>query len=236
MKNSCVLTSWLVCVGLVSACSLASAAEVGSPDAEAVSPGSIISIRLDRTVPAGAKPPQILIGNKVVPVQSVQGSNANVLVPNLPPGTATVHIRETNGTQVTLAPITVAPTVSKQLILSFTNNSIVFLRATPSGDRFFADVEPSQTRLSYDVFNQAGALVTSGAILHPTKGRMEVFGEPQPGQISAHTAHHADAIFSIKVPNIPAGGKVRFYEAAPGINLMTAQGRAQRQFINTITF
>lgn len=208
--------------------------------AQGVVPGSIITVPVQRKLEPNASPPQILISNAVVPIQkvNVSSSSVSVLVPNLPAGRATVWVRWPGDVKLTpLGDIVVAPAPSKQLVLSLRDDKITLIQNNPRPGEIVARSEADTPRISYDVFDKANVFVTNGWVIHPVAGRKEVFDEPgRSKRGTSAVTNRTETFFFIKIPNIPGGGRVRFYEAPASVDLTTEKGRARRRFLNEVTF
>jgi hypothetical protein len=207
-------------------------------------PGAIITIPLNPKPATNSKAPQILIGNQVALLQSINvtGATARVLVPNLLPGRTPVKMRLAGDVApMALGDIIIAPMPSKQLVLALRGGKVTLLEANPRPGDVVTRGETAQPRIAYDVLNQQGVLVTNGWIVHPLTGRKEVFNEPQEkpsGKLSFRQIANlkADAVFFIKIPNLSGGGKVLLYEAPAMLDLTTDKGRAQRRLMGEVTF
>jgi hypothetical protein len=131
--------------------------------------------------------------------------------------------------EVVLGDVVIAPAPSKQLVFSIRGNKITGLQTNLRAGEIVTRGQQDQPRIAYDVFNDLGALVVSGWVAHPLHGRQELFAETGTSKQVASQALDGEAIFFIKVPNLPKGGKVVFYEVPASVDLTTNKGRGQRQ-------
>lgn len=212
--------------------------EEGPAPEAGISPGSAAPGETVRVVLASASPSKgeqtaIEIGEQVAKVARViSESELEVLVPSLPAGQVKVVARE--GQQVVgEGNLTVLAPTSKSLVLSFQDDKVALLATAPAGGGWWEAVDEGGRRLSFDVLSEQGGLVFTGAVNHPTLGRIEVFEGSEPRQIHAAPVPTA-AVFAIKVPSIPGAATVRIYDVEAGVDLSTAEGRAARRFLSEI--
>jgi hypothetical protein len=130
------------------------------------------------------------------------------------------------------APFTVLAPPARQLVLAMTGKRIDLItsRGASGLDRPSREL-PGRRGLAYDVVTRDGRLVATGVIPHPLARRLEVF-EPE-GRLRGAPAP-ASETFTLRIPAVPEGSVVRFYEYDAGTKLDTAAGRAARRLVSEI--
>ncbi|NUO79367.1 hypothetical protein HUU05_04770 [candidate division KSB1 bacterium] len=237
MQYSLLLFASLLLLAGVLGC--ARSARVTSVDPAAASPGMIVQVTTDKSVFQSRQAAHVEIGEQVAVTQNVlSDTSVEVIVPNLAAGEAEVRVIERGKkAERSAVRLRILPARSQQLVLSFQNNSVSLLSASLRGGEAARTAEPDQRRLSYDVFNEQGGFVYSGALVHPAYGRMEIYDETQTGdRVVRGDKPHDHAVFAVKIPNVPGHQlTIKFYDAPAGVDLNTDAGRAERQFLNEIT-
>ena len=239
MNKSChAIELMAVCALLAGFFACGRSARVVSVFPDAATPGMIVRVTTDKTAFPSERPARIEMGSQTATIQQVVSvTEADALVPNLPAGQVQVQVREPGKKPGSAGQLTILPASSQQLILSFQNNSVSLMRAQPRAGEASRAAEQDQRRLSFDVLNAQGGLVFTGAVVHPTLGRLEIYDEPRPGErVLRVMPPEQQAVFAIKVPTIPSGGAatIKFYDVPPGVDLTTSPGRAARTLLNEI--
>jgi len=203
-----------------------------------VSPGMIVRvIAAERVFNKKNRPVMVLVGGRIASIQkNVSDTELDVMIPVVAFGPAEVRVLAVKTKKVlATGSMGVLETTSQQLVLAFENDSISLLRAQASAGEFSIRDEQDMRRLSYDVLNLQGNLIFSGAIVHPL-ARVEVFNPPGIKPAIQNTKPASRQVLAIKIPFIAQGTIVRFFDVAPHVDLNTETGRAQRKFLNQITF
>jgi len=157
------------------------------------------------------------------------------VTPLRPAGDVQVQLHEPGKLPGPPAAFRILRTRHQHLIFSLNADGVALMRHGPYAGNRNLPAPPDVVRLSLDLFNDAGGYVATTSVPHPMRSRFEVFGEDEKGVGAMHhgTAPDGDA-FAVQVPNIPGAFRVRVYEAAPGLDLTTAAGRAKRELLNEI--
>lgn len=163
-------------------------------------------------------------------VRTVSEREVHVLVPAVEAGAAQVTLGSGGRSA---GSVTVLPAPSVELVVSMEDKKLTLVRATPRAGEVETRVSPDQARLSFDVVNEQGGLVFTGAVADPT--RREVFDGPNARDAVLRGAPRSKkAVFAVKVPNVPGRFTVKFYSVAAGVDLKSAQGRAGREPLGEI--
>lgn len=200
---------------------------------EAAAPGEAVVVRV----------PGLELGPKVETVKvTVSGRAATVLrveppigieflFPDLEAGPAEVVVTIA-GRKVGRAPFRVLPAPARQLVLSLADGRVQLIsnRGASGLDRPSREL-PVGPGLSYDVVTSDGRLIATGTLPHPLSGRREVF---EPGGTLRGAPVPKSATFTLRIPAVPKGSVVRFYEVQPGTDLTTPEGRAKRRLLSTV--
>jgi hypothetical protein len=197
-----------------------------------------MTVRVEADKPVFVDPlPKVEFGRESAQVQQVlSATNVQVLVPNIPPGEAEVRIQEALKAPGKSATVRVLKAPTKKLVLELSGANIRLLSASERGGEYTNTPEQDQRRLSFDVLTADGNLLYTGAIVHPTLGRMEVFDEPQPEKKAMHNEPAMGAaVFELKIPNISGEVVIKFYDVPQGADLSTPEGRAARRYVNQVT-
>lgn len=200
------------------------------------SPGAGVTVTTDKAVFSADAGTKVLIGNESVTIQTARsGTEAYVIVPNQPAGVAQVQVVETGKRAGAAGQLNILAAPVQRLLLNFAGNQVQLIDAKPRPGGFGEGGREDGRRLSYDVFDSQGRVVFTNTIVHPTLGRREVYEEQQPGKFFMRgVAESPSSTFVVKIPNLGGPMKVRFYDAAPELDLSTAKGRDARVFLNEI--
>lgn len=201
------------------------------------SPGSAVTVTADKAVFEGANPANVTIGGQAATIQSVvSGTEAIVTVPNLSAGAAEVRLVEIGKAPGAPGQLTILAAPAQRLILRFGANQVLLLSAQAAIGGVGENAREEGRRISYDVLDSQGRVLFTGAVVHPTLGRAEVFDPLGQGMFSPHqVAVSPSAAFAVKIPNLGGATRVQFFDAAAELDLGTAAGRAARVFLNEIT-
>jgi hypothetical protein len=233
----------LLLVGMtcLSSCNLFWPAEpsagVSSVNPAEASPGSTVTVTTDKPAFKGDTAPTITIGGQSAITQSVVSeTQAIVVVPQLAPGAAEVKIVEAGKNPGSPGQLSILSAPIQRLVLTFGNNQVQLVSAQPGTGGFGESARESGRRISYDVLDGQGRVIFTGAVIHPTLGRAEVFESLADGKFSIRqVAVSPSAAFALKIPNLGGPTNVQFYDAAADLDLGTAEGRKGRVFLNEIT-
>ena len=79
-------------------------------------------------------------------------------------------------------------------------------------------------------------MVYTAAMPNPMQQRMEIFDGPdaKAAALRQEKREH-EMVFAVKVPKLPGGAKIRFFEAPPGVDLLQARGREARKMIGEVS-
>jgi hypothetical protein len=212
-------------------------AGVSSINPAEASPGSMVTVTVDKPVFKGETAPIFTMGNRNAILQSfVDETQAIVIVPELSPGAVEVRIVEAGKTPGAPGQLTVLAAPVQRLVLLFGNNQVQLLSAQPGTGGFGENARESGRRISYDVLDGQGRVIFPGAVIHPTLGRAEVFEPLEEGNFAMRqVVVSPSAAFALKIPNLNGATKVQFYDASADLDLGTAEGRKGRVFLNEIT-
>ncbi|MFQ5430702.1 MAG: hypothetical protein ACE5E1_10365 [Phycisphaerae bacterium] len=245
------VAAWSVCAAVTAAwigCDTSPALQegadvLGGASAAAVSvlpgkasPGTTVRIQAARPVFAKDGLAKVKIGGQLAQIlRRISDVAAEVLVPNVKPGAAVVQIIEPDRDPGTPGKLEILPAPSLQVILSFSGDGLQLIGSRPGGARSRRGIDPGGRRMQYEVFNGLGRLVFRDALTHPTLGRTEIFDEPDSGGRTMHRlGDRAAAVFGIRIPNIPGGARVRFYDVPDGVVADSPEGRRQRVFVGEV--
>ncbi|HEX7180674.1 MAG TPA: hypothetical protein VF756_02440 [Thermoanaerobaculia bacterium] len=196
-----------------------------------VSPGMIVRVSSTKPVFRKGEEGEVRIaGRPASIVRTVSEREVDVMVPAVEAGAARVTLGR--GGQST-GNVTVLPAPSVELVVSMEDNKLTLMRATPRAGEVETRVSRDQARLSFDVINEQGGLVFTGAVADPT--RREVFDGPNSqGAVLRGTPRSKKAVFAVKVPNVPGRFTVKFYAVPAGVDLKSTEGRAAREPLGEI--
>ena len=197
------------------------------------SPGMIVRVSATKPIFGRGQEAKIEIGGQLASIaRVVSDTEAEVMVPQVREGQTTIGI---SGGRKDSAAFTVLPARAQQLILKMTGGRIelVAVHAT-SGEPSGRGELSGGPQLSFDVLNQAGAVIYTGTIPRPTE-RMEVFDGPDANSavIRREKMDH-ETTFALKVPMLAAETTVKFFEAPPDANTQDLRTREGRKFIAEI--
>lgn len=203
---------------------------------EGGSPGMVVRVTTAQPAFPDAKTTRIEIGGQPAPIAKwVSSTEVEVLVPNVAAGELKVTV--TNGKISETANFTVLAASAQELVLRLMDDKLELVAVHPTADEPNMVVASSEPQLSYDLVNAEGGLAFTGSIEHPAQARMEVFDGPSADQAvlrreAPHAAH--PVVFTVRVPILPRGGTVKFYDAAPEMNLLDAAARQNRKLVGEI--
>jgi hypothetical protein len=204
---------------------------------EGASPGMIVRVSSSNPLFAkGAAAGVVVGGQRATVVRVVSDTEAEVLVPTLAAGATKVTVTDaTGGTQT--ANLTVLPAHAQQLVLKWKDGKLELVAVHPTaGEPTGGGEVGGEPQLSFDVLNEAGAMVYTAAIPNPIQQRMEIFDGPDAKTAALHREKVPhEVVFAVKVPKLPGGVRIQFFEAPPGIDLLQAKGRETRKMIGEIS-
>jgi len=203
---------------------------------EGASPGMVVRVTTADPAFPDAKSARVEIGGQSAPIAKwVSATEVDVLVPNVAVGESKVKV--TGGKVSEAAGFTVLPASAQELVLQLKEGKLELVAVHPTADEPNMVARSQEPQLSYDLVNPEGGLVFTGSIEHPAQARMEVFDGPSAAQaILRREAPHPEhpVVFTVRVPIMPRGGIVKFYEAAPQMNLLDAAARQSRKLVGEI--
>ena len=203
---------------------------------EGASPGMMVRVTTAQPAFSDATAARIEIGGQLAPiVKVISATEVDVLVPNAAAGESQVNV---TGEKVSgRAAFTVLPPSAQELVLQLKDNKFELVAVHPTADEPTMVNRSQEPQLSYDLINAQGGLVFTGSIDHPAQARMELFDGPNAREAilrrePPHPGH--PVVFALKVPIVPAGATLKFYEAAPDVNLLDAAARQNRKPVGEI--
>ena len=203
---------------------------------EGASPGMVVRVTTAQPAFSDATAARIEIGGQLAPiVKVVSATEVDVLVPNAAAGESQVKV--TGGKVSGSAAFTVLPASAQELVLQLKDGKFELVAVHPTADEPTMVNRSQEPQLSYDLINAQGGLVFTGSIDHPALARMELFDGPNAREavLRREPPHPGQpVVFALKVPIVPAGATVKFYEAAPDVNLLDAAARQNRKAVGEI--
>jgi hypothetical protein len=203
---------------------------------EGASPGMVVRVTTAQPTFPDSTAAQVEIGGqRATVVKWVSQTEVDVLVPNVVAGESQVKV--TGGKVSGTAPFTVLPASAQELVLQLKEGRFELVAVYPTADEPNAVTRSEEPQLSYDLINAQGGLVFTGSINHPAQARMELFDGPNAREaiLRREPAHPTQpVVFTLKVPIVPRGSTVKFYEAAPQVNLLDAAARQNRRPVGEI--
>jgi hypothetical protein len=203
---------------------------------EGASPGMVVRVTAAQPAFPDATSARVEIGGQPAPLAKwVSATEVDVLVPNVAAGESQVKV--TGGKLSGAAPFTVLPGSAQELVLQLKDGRFELVAVHPTADEPNAVARSEEPQLSYDLINARGGLVFTGSIDHPAQARMELFDGPNAREaILRREPPHPGrpVVFTLKVPIVPRGATVKFYEAAPQVNLLDAAARRNRKPVGEI--
>ena len=203
---------------------------------EGASPGMVVRVTTAQPVFSDATAARVQIGGKPTTiVKLVSTTEVDVLVPNVAAGESQLKVR--GGKVSGVAPFTVLPPSAQELVLQLKDGKFELVAVHPTADEPNAVARSQEPQLSYDLVNAEGGLVFTGSIDHPALTRMELFDGPNAREatLRREPRHPGQpVVFTLKVPIVPHGSTVKFYEAAPQVNLLDATARQNRRPVGEI--
>jgi hypothetical protein len=207
-----------------------------TPTPEGASPGMVVRVTTARPAFSDATAARIEIGGQLAPiVKVVSATEVDVLVPNAAAGESQVKV--TGGKVSGRAAFTVLSASAQELVLQFKDGRFELVAVHPTADEPTMVPRSQEPQLSYDLINAEGGLVFTGSINHPAQARMELFDGPNAREaiLRREPPHPGQpVVFALKVPIVPAGATLKFYEAAPELNLLDAAARQSRKPVGEI--
>jgi hypothetical protein len=203
---------------------------------EGASPGMVVRVTTGQPAFSDATAARVEIGGQLAPiVKVVSATEVDVLVPNTAAGESQVKV--TGGKVSGAAAFTVLPASAQELVLQLKDNRFELVAVYPTADEPTMVTRSQEPQLSYDLINAQGGLVFTGSINHPALARMELFDGPNAREaiLRREPPHPGQpVVFTLKVPIVPRGATVKFYEAAPELNLLDAAARQNRKAVGEI--
>jgi hypothetical protein len=203
---------------------------------EGASPGMVVRVTTAQPAFSDATAARVEIGGQLAPiVKVISATEVDVLVPNAAAGESQVKVA---GGKVTgAAQFTVLPASAQELVLQLKDGRFELVAVHPTADEPTMVTRSQEPQLSYDLINAEGGLVFTGSINHPAQARMELFDGPNAREaiLRREPPHPGQpVVFTLKVPIVPAGATLKFYEAAPQLNLLDASARQSRKPVGEI--
>jgi hypothetical protein len=203
---------------------------------EGASPGMVVRVTTAQPAFSDATAARIEIGGQLAPiVKVVSATEIDVLVPNAAAGESQVKV--TGGKVSGRATFTVLPASAQELVLQLKDGKFELVAVHPTADEPTMVTRSQEPQLSYDLINAQGGLVFTGSINHPALARMELFDGPNAREAVLRREPPDPGhpvVFALKVPIVPAGATVKFYESAPNVNLLDAAARQNRKPVGEI--
>ena len=202
---------------------------------EGASPGMVVRVTAAQPAFPDATAARVEIGGQPTTIAKwVSATEVDVLVPNVAAGESQVKV---TGKVSGAAPFTVLPASAQELVLQLKDGRFELVAVHPTADEPNMVTRSQEPQLSYDLVNAQGGLVFTGSIDHPAQARMELFDGPNAREaiLRREPPHPGQpVVFTLKVPIVPRGSTVKFYEAAPEVNLLDAAARQNRKPVGEI--
>jgi hypothetical protein len=226
----------LFVVALFFGCNKKSGGSAVTLSPEGASPGMVLRVTTAQPAFSDATAARIEIGGQLAPiVKVISATEVDVLVPNAAAGESQVKV---TGEKVSgAAAFTVLPASAQELVLQLKDNRFELVAVHPTADEPNMVTRSEEPQLSYDLINAEGGLVFTGSIDHPAQARMELFDGPNAREsiLRREPPHPGQpVVFALKVPIVPSGATVKFYESAPELNLLDAAARQNRKAVGEI--
>ena len=174
-------------------------------------------------------------GRRAVIVKRLSETEMDVLVPNVAAGESQVKV--TGGKVSAAAPFTVLPASTQELVLQLKDGRFELVAVYPTADGPDTVTRSDEPQLSYDLINTQGGLVFTGSINDPARARKELFDGPNAREaiLRREPPHPGQpVVFTLKLPIVPRGSTVKFYEVPPNANLLDADTRQNRRPVGEI--
>ena len=199
------------------------------------SPGMSVRVKTDGPAFSEEGPNAVRIDGVAVPALWVGSkTEADVLVPTLPGGEASVRLQLTGQRPGKAGSLLILPARTRLLVLSYEDETLKLLGDYPCGDQPEGPAPRDERRLSLDIFNGQGGLLASCAVPHPATP-IEVFDSPGKGEPGFRRVPALPRqVLAIKVPVVPGPVLVRCYDTEPGVDLTRARDRETRRLLNEI--
>jgi hypothetical protein len=203
---------------------------------EGASPGMVVRVTTAQSAFPDATAARVEIGGQLTPiVKWVSATEIDVLVPNVAAGETQVKV--TGGKIGGTGPFTVLPASAQELVLQLKEGRFELVAVYPTADEPNMVTRNQEPQLSYDLINAEGGLVFTGSINHPAQARVELFDGPNAREaiLRREPPHPGQpVVFTLKVPIVPRGATMRFYESPPDANLLDATVRQNRRPVGEI--
>jgi hypothetical protein len=203
---------------------------------EGGSPGTVVRVTAAQPAFSDVSAARVEIGGQPTTIAEwVSATEVDVLVPNVAAGESQVKV--TGGKVRGAALFTVLPASAQELVLQLKDGRFELVAVHPTADEPNMVTRSQAPQLSYDLVNAQGGLVFTGSIDHPAQARKELFDGPNAREaiLRREPPHPGQpVVFTLKVPIVPRGSTVKFYEAAPEVNLLDAAARQNRKPVGEI--
>ncbi|MBV6439199.1 MAG: hypothetical protein DYG98_27840 [Haliscomenobacteraceae bacterium CHB4] len=187
--------------------------------------GEMVFISRDKQPFDTAKVYSVRFGSETAPILGVDThGRLMVMAPNQPEGARNISV-SADGRKIGTRRLTLLPPLFRQALFTLDSAQNFRLLST----RPLAGIEnrafsPAQEKLAYDVLSERGDLLFSDAIPFPTL-EIEVFEE---GNREFSRTRASITTFSLKIPNLPQAGLIRFFRVAPGVGIYDPEDRRKR--------
>ncbi len=202
------------------------------------SPGMIVRVSGNKPLFRDSQTAKVEFGGQPASVaRVVSDTEAEVLVPQVPPGKTTIGVSSGSSGGKDSASFTILPARAQQLVLKMTGGQIELVAVHPtSGEPSGRGELGGEAQLSFDVLNKEGSVVYTGIIPHPAQQGMEVFDGPdaKAAVIRREEMDQHEITFALKVPKLAAETTIKFFEAPPSVNIQDARGRESRKFLSEV--
>lgn len=203
---------------------------------DSASPGLTVRVEADQPVFTEEDGAQVKIGGQVARVLNrISNQIVEVVVPLLEPGIATVEIIEPKKNPGAPGRLNVLPVRARKVLLSLAQGQIELLGHRPTAGLARTGADEYGRRIQYEVYNKLGRLIFRDVVNHPTEGRHEIHDHDEN---IGHTMRQAPAstagLFSIRIPNVPGGALVKFYDVPDNADVNTDEGRRLRSYLSEL--
>jgi hypothetical protein len=196
----------------------------------AAAPGETVRIQVGSYRGALDRLRVTVAGQPVHIVRAVDGE-IEILLPVLATDSTTIAVRDGDRTVAT-AGMRILPPRSRRLLISVGASGVRLVQALPSAHAPTGTTRTRRTRLSFDVVNRNNVVVYSGAIPHPGHMPAERFvAHDSTGAGAKSVSPPAQSILAVYIPTPGDSVSVEFFEAGPGLDLGSSNGRAKRRSV-----
>jgi hypothetical protein len=199
----------------------------------AAAPGQTIQVHLG-SFKGNPDNLRVMVGDQPGRIVQRHQNMLEVVLPSVKEDSVTLAVFDDNRQLAQSSFYMLAP-ASLRLLLWVSNDSVRLIRALASNHAPTGLAATQRTRLSFDVITNQNIVVYSGSIPHPKTRPPERFAQSDTVSATGGLTDLPDsAVVSIFIPMPQDSVRIDFYEAGPGLNLLTNADRALRGRINQL--